>query len=218
MAMRDLMKLKTIQVAVPAGLAITLLCVPFILIRTPAGRLRTMQLAFLAPLAIVLFQAGVAWTPHVPGARMLRMDFTRRDIAQLLTVTAILTLFAHICIDPLLAVVLPGYFPKSLKSLFAGLPWMALFQPLVVICGSYAFAARLTRRPTVCLIAVVVARQGILLLQLGKDGRTGYLPALLLAVTGLYGLILGWSYRCYGFVGPAVIACLSQLRHVFRFL
>ncbi|MBT3378241.1 MAG: hypothetical protein HN742_38315 [Lentisphaerae bacterium] len=215
--MRELLKRKTATGALSAGFIVSALCIPFLLTTTPPGTLRALRIAMLFPLAIILFQIGLAWTPLAEGRDMLRKDLPSATYLRLALAGIGLAVLGILIVDPLLARALPQYFPKSLGRLFCGLPWVALFQPLVFVVGCYAFTARLTRRPVAAVAAVILGHQGLLLLQL-NDGIPVTLAAGLLIVSGAYALVLGASYRQYGYAGPAIIALISQLRHVLRFL
>jgi len=215
--MRELIKRGIISSALSAGLAVSVLCIPFLCATTPPGTLRILRIAVLCPLAVVLFQIGLAWTPLAEGRAMIRRDLPASIYWRLALFGLVIACLAALIFDPLLARTIPSYFPSSVPRLLCGLPWVALFQPLVFVAACYAFAARLTRRPVAAMVAVVLGHQGLLLLQL-KDGIPVHLAAALLIVSGTYALILGASYRQYGYVGPAIIAFISQLRHILRFL
>lgn len=215
--MRELVKREIVSSALGAGLVVSVLCIPFLCTMTPPGTLRTLRIAALCPLSIVLFQIGLAWTPLAEGRAMVRRGLPANTYGRLALFGLLLACLGALIVDPLIARALPSHFPSSLAELFCSLPWVALFQPLVCVVGCYAFTARLTRRPVAAMAAVVLGHQGLLLLQL-KDGTPVHLAATLLIVSGTYALILGASYRQYGYVGPTIIALISQLRHVLRFL
>lgn len=215
--MRDLMKPETLKRALPAGLGTFLMCVPFVVVMTPPGQLRTLRVAFLAPVMILLFQVGMAWTPLAGGKDMLRLDLDRIACRRLAILSLVLACVTGICVDPTTARFFEGHFPASLYELLLGLPWVVVFQPLVLVVGAYAFAARLTRRPVVALVAVVVAHQGMLMLKAGEQVPVSTRALLVMAV-GVYALIAACAYRAYGFVGPVVIELVGQLRHVLRLL
>ena len=211
------MKPQTFLRALAGGLIVTVLCVPFLMAMTPPGTLRIMRIAFLAPIAILVFQASVAWTPMAGAQPMIRLDLCRSDYARIVLTGIGLSALASLCVDPLLARTMPQYFPRSLRILFLSLPWVTLFQPLVFVAGCYAFVARLTRHHVVALAFVVLAHQGVLFMQIDETMPARF-SVPLLVVAGVYGLFLGWSYRTYGFVGPVVIAFFSQLRYAFRLI
>jgi len=213
--MRELMKPATFRRALPGGLSITALCIPFLLAMGPPGGLRVMRIAFMAPISILLVQVGVAWTPLAGGQQMMRLDLTRTDYARIVLIAIGMAVLARLGVDPLLSLVMPDYFPRSFRALVLSLPWVALFQPVVFVAGCYAFAARLTRHPIAALACVVLAHQAVLFMQLDESMPARF-SVPILAVAGAYGLLLGWSYRTYGLTGPVAIALASQLRHAFR--
>ena len=215
--MRDLVSRRTLKIALPSGLAIAATCMPFLVAMTPLGTLRTLRLTAVAPLSIVLCQIGVAWTPRADGTPMMRVRFPVALWLRLLLAGAALALLAGVCVDPLLSAFLPAYFPDSVQALVLSLPWVGLFQPLVFVVGCYAFAARLSGNAVTSLVAVVLGHQGLVLLQLAAD-LPAHATALLLLSAGTYALAMGWSYRLYGFAGPAVLALSVQTRHFARFL
>jgi len=214
--MRELMKPGTVLTGLAGGLAVACLCMPYLLCLTPPGALRLLRLAFLVPVSVLAFQVSSAWTPHAGKGPMLRPDLRTADWVRLLVLSLTLAAAAHLWIDPILAQVLPDYFPASLRDLLLSLPWMALFQPLLFVGATYAFAARLTRRQGVAVAAVMLAYQGVLLLQLHARPHTR-LAVLLMLLTGVHALVLALSYRAWGFNGPVLIGICSQLRHLWRF-
>ena len=214
--MRELFKLRTLRLAGPVGVVVALACTPYILHASEPGLLRVMQLVALPPISIVLLQISIAWTPHRRPYEVLACFGSPRSGVTLAGLGVLLSCGAMVLLDPFIGRVLPRYFPASPWLLVLSLPWIALFQPLFLVASVYAFACRLTRRPLWAVAAVILAHQGILLLQV-KGMSTGLVPGLLLAA-GLYGLVLAWSYHAHGLCGPAVIALLSQARHALRFL
>jgi len=215
--MRDLMKLKTLLNALSLGLSVAVLCVPFLILMTPAGPMRTLRIAFLVPLSIILFQVGIAWTPLAEGREMIRLNFDVASYLRLVLVSLVMAVVGRVAIDPMIALVAPNYFPETMRELVVSLPWMALFQPLVFVVGCYAFTVRLGRRPSFGLAAVVAGHQIIVFMQLDPEASVTLRAALVL-VAGGYALALGLAYRAYGFIGPAIIAYVAQLRHILLFV
>ena len=217
--MRELMRKQTVLTALWGGLFVSLLCVPFVVVMTPLNPpspLRTLRLAFLAPVSILAFQVALAWTARTGGPGMLHWALRPGEWALLLGLGAGLAAFSCLVVDRILAVVFPDYFPGSVREVLLTLPWMGVFQPLVFVAAVYAFATRLVRRTAAAAAAVVLVHLGILWLQL-PTGLAHGRQAQLFLLTGTYALILALAYRRYGIVGPVTIALLSYARHLLRF-
>lgn len=209
--MRRLLAGPTLACGVPLGLLAAVSCVPYIWQATPASTLRTMQLCYLPAVTTILALVTVAWgRQERPWREQLRQGGSLA-----LPLGLILACIYSLFEDRYLREYLPGRYPTNVWAVVLALPWVGLFQTLFVVTSTYAFAFRLFRRQTVALVAVVLAHQGLLLLQLHA-----YLPAEVLTIavvfTGLHGLALGWSYISVGFAGPVVVAMVCHLRHLVR--
>ncbi len=215
--MRKLVQRQVLARALPGGVAIASSCVPFIWVSTPPGAARTLQLAVLPPVSVFLLQVTVAWGEPGRGNEWLPERFARRKWPLLWGLAVAMSVAAFFFLDPLVERHLPGQFPSSAIQLFSSLPWVALFQPLFLVAGTYAFAFRISGRPVVGVATVVILHQVIPFLQFHGTVETANL-AFFLLISGTYGLTLGWAYRVYGLTGPAVLAAVSQLRHGVRLL
>lgn len=172
-----------------------------------------MQLWYLPVLTVILALVTVAWGKQ----ERPRREQLRQAVRLALPLGLVLACLYGLGEDRLLRPYLPGRYPTNVWAVVLALPWVGLFQTLFAVTSTYAFAFRLTRRQTAGLVAVVLAHQGLLLLQLREC-----LPSEILAVavvfTGLHGLALGWSYISVGFTGPVVVAVVCHLRHLVRIL
>ncbi len=211
--MRRLLAAPTLARGVPLGLAAAVTCFPYIWHATPASTLRTMQLWYLPVVTVILALVTVAWGKQERPWR----EQARLALRLAVPLGVVLAAVCAVCQDRLLRQYLPERYPNNVWAVLLALPWVGCFQTLVAVTGPYAFAVRLSRRQTVGLVAVILAHQGLLLLQLRE-----YLPlevlALAIVLTGLHGLVLGWSYISVGFTGPVVVAMVCHLRHLVRIL
>lgn len=215
--MRNLMKRRVVVSAFLAGMATSLLCVPFLVLKTPPGSMRTLRVASLVPVTVILYQVSIAWTSFAPNCRIYYPEISGRSYGRFLLLAALLTLSVSLVIDPILNDLRPGYYPDSIKEVIFALPWVALFQPLFLVLGVFAFTARLTKRTTPALVAVLITHQVLLSLQLesGIDTKT---HAMLLLLAGAHGMIMAWSFFYYGAPGPMIISLTLHLRYFARFM
>jgi hypothetical protein len=171
-----------------------------------------MQFCYLPVVTLILALVTVAWSNQERPWREQWRPGLRLALPIGLLLAIVYTLFEDRYLRPLL----PHQYPTDPKAVLLALPWVGLFQTLFTVTATYAFVFRLCRRQTAALVGVVLFHQALLVLQQGK------LPTelLLLAVvfTGLHGLVLGWSYCTVGFAGPAIIAMVCHLRHLFYIL
>ena len=196
-------------------------CLPYISATTPAGPLRDARMSLLFPVVVVLAQACSAWI----GERREEWLATAPKVARhgwslwsVLVGTAVLgALVAMLVIDPLLVRHVPTSFPQTMREFFVTLPWVALFQSLVLVAGTFAFAYRLSRRVYVAITAVVLAHQILLVLQFWGFLSPMVLVCLVL-MAGIQGFVGALSYYCCGLAGPVLISALCYLRHIFRLL
>jgi len=216
--MRRLMQPATLRIAVPAGLIVALLCVPYVLVRSVHPELRTLRLVFLFPVTVLLAQISVAWTPLSGGSERFLRPLGLPSWGCLILVGLGLAVGKELCLRPLLLRLAADWpSPASWGMLLVWLPWVALFQPLVFVAGCYAFAARLLHWRAAAPAAVVLAYQAVHVWQFG-GGTPAWAVVLLVLLSGVYGLALALSYRRFGFAGPAVIVLVCQWRHAVLLL
>lgn len=212
------MKPATLAVAVPAGLTVALLCVPYVLLMSPVRELQTIRLAFLVPVSIIFAQVSVAWTPLTGGTERFMRPRQAMPLGRLLLVAVAVAAAKEVCLHPLIARLAPERLgPESWTLLLVRLPWVTLFQPLAFVAATYAFAARLLRRRSAALAAVVLAYQAVQMAQFGTAAPLWAVAGLIL-FSGVYALILALSYRFCGLAGPAAIVLLSQWRYAYLLL
>ena len=209
--MRRLMERRVVVRAALGGLAVALLSAPYVWHADPRQPLVLLRLAFLPPLAIVALQMTLAWTPLAEGQPMLRARLSGKQWLILAVVGVVLAVVEALGLDPILGRDLPGYLPENRADVLIGLPWFALFQPLLFTAGVYAFAGRFWAQPWAGIGAVLLARVGLVAAQL-PDALAAPPQALLLGGAALHGLVWGVSYRYCGFAGPVVLAFLTTCR------
>jgi hypothetical protein len=197
--------------AAVGGLAVALLAAPYVWHADPRQPLALLRLAFLPPLAIVALQMALAWTPLADGQPMLRGTLSRKAWLGLAAVGLVLAALEAAVFDPLLEHSFPGYLPNGRGEVLIGLPWFALFQPLLFTASVYAFAVRFHAPPYAGIAAVALVRVGLVLAQL-PDALALSTQALLLGGAALHGLVGGGSYRYCGFAGPCVLALITTCR------
>lgn len=207
--MRRLTTWQNLRQGVPLGLLAAILCLPYVWLSSPPASLRTLQLCYLPVVTVILALVTTAWSDQERPWR----EQWRPALRFALPLGLVLACAYSLLKDRYLRPYLPFQYPTNSLSVILALPWVGFFQSLVLVTGVYAFAFRLCRRRTAGLVAVVFAHQGLLILQLG-DLPTELLLAAVLC-TGLDGLLLGWSYCAAGFAGPATIAMICHLRHLF---
>ena len=201
----------------PAAALVTVCCLPYILSTTPSGTLRTLRVAFFPPVAAILFAVTFAWTPGVAGGIGLQDSRRLPAYAILIVAGLVHALITWFCVDPIVSSRVPSYFPVSPSRLVLALPWVSMFQPLFLVAGVYAFAYRLSTNGAFAVAAVSLAHEGFLFMQYGSALPAPQL-AILVLVTGMYGLMQGCLYTVFGLPGPFVLALLSYSRHALRFL
>lgn len=210
--MRRLVTRKNLRQGVPLGLLTAGLCLPYVWFSSPPSPLRTMQLCYLPVVTVILALVTTAWSNQERPWR----EQWRPALRYALPVGLILACAYSLVKDRYLRPYLPFQYPASPQAVMLVLPWVGFFQTLVLVTGTYAFVFRLCRRRTAGLVGVILAHQGMLILQLGD------LPPELLLVavlcTGIDGFLLGWSYCAVGFAGPATVAIICHLRHLLPLL
>jgi hypothetical protein len=206
--MRRLLELSVMRQAALAGLLLTGACLPYVWAQPGPPSLTLLRSVFLLPVAIVLFQAGIAWTPLAEGRPMFA---PLTDAA--LPVLALTALFFGAIetrlLNPLLEQAQPGCLPRSAGELLVALPWLVGFQPLVLIAGIFAFVVRLSRSALAGTVAIVLLRQTAFLTQ--WHSATPALLLLILLVAGGNGLLLALTYRRLGYGGLCLAALLLEL-------
>ena len=205
--------------AVAAGLGAGALCLPYLRLHSAVPGLFELRVAFLFPVAILLFQAALAWTPLAGGRGAFDLPGSGRPYWRWPALLAGLAVIAGLRVgwlDPLVESVRPGQIPASLPDWLITLPWVVLFQSLVLTAGVYAFAARFSGSVRAALAAVVLVRV------LGAWMQWPDLPAaawLILFPAAAGGALLqGWIYRTAGFTGLIAAGILLECRHLPRLL
>jgi len=209
--MRRLMQRGVVKRAVPAAAILSVACVPYLHASSPDPALFGLRVACLFPVSVMLFQMTFAWTPLAAG----RSYVTRKARLKAAVVPALATLafavYAMLFLDRSLAAVWPQYYPDSARSLFIELPWTAGFQVLAFVTTVYAFAVRFLPRPWFGILAVVLARQALLWMQL-----SGKLPPSAMVHIDVFAGAVAWLlagvYRSQGFWGPVAVSTALSLR------
>lgn len=216
--MRELVKTSYLRASLPVSLTVFAACLPYISATTPAGPLRDARVCLLFPVVVVLAQACAAWIGRRREAWRAAVPKVARHTWSLLVGAAVLgALVALLVIDPLLIRHVPTSFPQNVREFLFTLPWVALFQSLVLVAGTFAFAYRLSKRVYVAIAAVVLAHQILLVLQFRGFLSPAVLTCLVL-VAGIEGFVAALSYYWCGLAGPVLISSLCYLRHIFRLL
>jgi hypothetical protein len=171
-----------------------------------------MRLLFLFPLVMLASLISTAWTPCAEGRRMSGLAWTRNRFLSILVIGFGLMALTTFVVDPWFSRHVPGYLPTGTRLIICSLPWVGVLQPLVLTAMVYAFAARLTHSAWAAIAAVVIARQGLLYLQM-SELLPGSLPVVTVIV-GVHALILACCYRDLGFKGLVAISLIVQLRHL----
>ncbi len=213
--MRRLVQREVMTRAVPAGTLLALACIPYLHSATPHPALFQLRTACLFPISILLFQVTFAWTHLAAGRSYVGWRARLRGALPWALATPVAAAYAALFLDRSLADVLPGYFPGSFGELAIELPWTAGFQVLAFVAAVYAFAVRLWPRPWVGMVAVVLARQALIMAQLA--GRLPPGTALHVEVfAGLVAWLLAAAYRDQGFLGAAAVSAVFSLRLLAR--
>ncbi len=213
--MRALAQPRLLRLSAPLGAGLALLCAPLILSQAGDRSLRMLQLASLPVLCVLLLQAALAWTPSEvrrfpgrgPGAGTW---------SELFLLGAALTAF-HLAVDLGLRRVLVLPETRDWGEFAVRFPFAVLVQPLFLVVGVYAFAARLSRGRLAGLAAVLVFHQAVVLLQFRVLGAA-LVQAALVAAAGLHGLAMGVSYLRHGAPGPAVLSLMAYGRQALYLL
>ena len=214
--MRRLIERDVIIRAVAAGLALGALGLPYVTAHTHRPELLPLQMAFLTPTAIVLFLIAVAWTPLAGSGACFRVPRAGRDwlwIVPLLLAAAALRAF---WLDPMVESVKSGFIPPTPAVWLRDAPWIAGFQPLVLVAAVYAFTARLTGRPSFSIAAVVVLSA---LASWNHWTAAAPLPqALFLLAAGFGAMLFAWIYHRAGWWGLCAAVLLMYMRFLPRYL
>jgi len=196
--------------AVIGGVLLAAACVPHLLGQRQAHGLLLLRLALLFPLVILLFQIMLAWTRLADGCEAFprsRPPWVWLEYAGL--AAALAAVYGGV-VDPRLAALQPGYYPAGLTEWLAGLPWVAGFQPLVLVAAVFAFAVRLSGSTVAATAAVAVIRQAAVLYHWHS------LPALplflLVLLAGIHGVFVAVAYRRLGYPGAALVALILEAR------
>jgi len=215
--MRALLQPQLLVVTVPAGAVLALACVPLILTDTPAGTLRGLQLVALPVLCTVLLQAAFAWTPResrrLPGGPPDASAWRWFELALLAALVSASRAGSDLWLHRLLFI--PEI--RDWGTFWRKLPFAGLVQPLFLVVGVCAFAARLSRRMRLTLAAVVLVHQGVVALQFGRLLDAVPLAGLV-GLAGAHGLLAALAYERYGLCGPAVLAVVGFARHAVYLL
>jgi len=206
--MRRLLEASVMRRAAVAGLLLTLACLPYVWAQPGSASLAWLRTAFLLPVAIVLFQAGIAWTPLAEGRPMFA-PIADRALPFLALAALFIGSIETLLLNPLLEQAQPGCLPRSARELILALPWLVGFQPLVLIAGIFAFTVRLSRSALAGTIAIVLLRQTAFLTQ--WHSATPSLLLLILLVAGGNGLLLAVTYRRLGYAGLCLASLLLEL-------
>lgn len=214
--MRRFMDKRVMVQAVIAGAVTACLCLPYLRAHSANPLLLQLRVAFLIPVAILLFQSVLAWTPLAGGRSAAAPPEHASDWLWILPATVALAGIRLIWLDPRLEALRPGYLPATWAAWGGALPWMVLFQPLTLIAGVYAFAARFTRSPAIGIAAIVAVRLAAVWAQ--WPDQPSAMLALFLATGGAGALLIAWIYRTGSL--PALFAAMLILecRHVIRLL
>lgn len=210
--MRLLLHKSTLRQAVPLGLLVALTGLPHVWLNTAAPSLLHLRLVVLVPLAIILAQVAVAWTPLAEGRSAIPGLVTRRDLMLFLPAPFLLGLLLALFVDPVIARIQPDYWPQTLAGQLAAMPWVGLFQPLVLVAAVYAFLARLTHSATAGMVAVVLVHQAAFYAH--AQGLPSHLLLLGITATGLGALFQAWCYRRLGLPGLAWTGLVIAARHL----
>lgn len=195
--------------AVTGGVAVTLLCAPYLHSQPPPG-LYTIRLAFLFPVSVLLFQAAMAWRPLAPAPAWLAGVKTANAWLFALLAACACGMFQATFVDDTLAQAHPNFFPHNLAELGRLLPWVVFFQTLVTIAGVYAFAARFWRSAAVCALGVATVR--VLFFISWAPGLPPGFYVLLQATTIAAGLFMALVYARLGLPGIWVATLAMQAR------
>lgn len=208
--MRRLMAANVVRQALLAGTVLAAACLPFLTSQAQPRPLLLLRVALLFPVAIVLFQAALAWTPLAEGRAMWVPLRPLRTVLAMAGAAAVLAALYGGIVDPHLSRLRPDYFPKDLRDWCANLPWVVGFQPLVLVAGVYAFTVRLAGKALIGTAAVVVVRQAAFLHHWQALPSPWLVPLLLLA--GAHGLLLAFAYRRLGYAGLVVVTLVIEAR------
>lgn len=212
--MRRFMDKRVMLHAAVAGVVLAALCIPYLRASTPSPALLQLRVAFLFPVFILLLQATLAWTPLAGGQSAAAPPERPAAWGWILPAIAALAAVRFGILDPLIERLRPGYLPATRAEWLVTLPWVACFQPLTMIAGVYAFTARFSRNPAVCVAAVVAVRIASVFPQ-WPDQPPATL-AFFLVTGGASALLFGWIYRTGRLPALAVAAFILECRHLLR--
>jgi hypothetical protein len=213
--MRRLLDKSVMLRAVAAGLILTGACLPYVWSQPGPPALALLRSTALLPIVIILFQAGLAWTPLADGQAMFRSP-ADRDLPLFAVAALVVGVLGPAFLHPLLEQANPGCLPKSAGELLVALPWLAGFQPLLLIVGIFAFAVRLSRSALAGTAAVVLLRQAAFLTQWHSAATEILLLVLLMA--GVTGVLLVLSFRRFGYWGLCLVSLLLELPLLVRLM
>jgi hypothetical protein len=210
--MRRLADRSTLKLALPLGLVVALAGLPHVWLNTPGGVLLGLRLAVLVPMSVVLMQIALAWTPLAEGRSALPATVAGRDLALFLPAPLLLVLPLALWLDPLLERARPEYWPLTFELRLAALPWIGLFQPLVLVAAVYGFAARVTRNATAASVVVVLVHQAAFFAHARPLPPDLLLTGLV--TSGAGALLLAFCYRRLGLPGLAWSGLILAARHL----
>ena len=211
-SMRKLVAITNLRAAVVGGILLTAACTPYLLGKSPDPTLAAWRVGLLLPVATALLLMAIAWTHFLPQGDAASAV---RPFLLLLFVGTVLEALHSLLIAPMLAALRPDYYASTLTGWIVELPWLAVFQPLVLVAGVYAVVFRLSRRAGVAIAAVVLVRQ-LAAWNQWQDSLGTLQIILVLVMAGAQGLLLGVAYRRLGFPMLVVLGVLTALRGVAR--
>ncbi len=209
-----MMQAKIVVWALLLGSLVACLCLPYLHWKTPEPRLFLLRAHLLFPVAIILAQAALAWTPRIPGRNFVPPAWNRRQWLAIAVLALLAAMLLWRFLDPQVGRLYPGLLPRGWRACLLTLPWTALFQPLLLVAGVYAFAVRLTRREPVATAAVVLVH-GLLLAQLRAGLEPFWFAANLLGGM-LFALFQATAYKWQGYPALAAIGLITGLRFLLR--
>ena len=207
-------KLLPASALVGAGTAAA--CLPYV--AAQRAELEVPLVAAFAVLAVacgVIWQAHQAWNPPEPS--MASEAWWRRRVGGLNAwqtgVVGLILLAIHVMLGiPFMVTHAPELLPPDHRSVWLGLPFIALFQALLLVGLPYVFAFRVTaHRSATMLLVVLITACGSTYAFRDYDAQT--LLALLALRLPRYVFLL-LIYRRWRFIGLALVTTLFWLTYL----
>ncbi len=212
--MRQLIKKATLKHAVPAGVTVAIFCIPYLLQASGNRLLLWLRILFIFPICIVLFQVAIAWSPRTSERPTLQLPRSFKCLLASLLFTIIVLAMYILYVDPQIKRTFAGSMEKALLEVVIALPWVTLFQPLVLIAALYGFVVRLLRNAIVAVIFIVFTHQLLIFLHYNSLVSSQLLFALM-TITGIRAVLSAAAYHFMGYVGPILVSFIIFSRFFF---